>query len=195
MTRRRLLGSTAIVAGLSACGIIPDIKTLAPEVVQYVANISNALKASLAEVQSLGGSLPAGWADTIGKIGGWVSDINGIASGINTGTLVSTAGNDVAAIVHDFNQIVTSIITSPAIAALVAPTGFGWALSLGAIVLPLVEQAVDAVIAIVKPPTPTPAPVAAKFRATHPRFAAPFSTTIDPATANEMLHAIAAGAR
>ncbi len=187
LTRRRLLGSTAILIGLSACSGF-DIQKLAPTFVEYITNSANALSNTLGEITAIGGQLPAGWADFIGKATGYVGDISKIAGGINTSTLVSTATGDVVAIVHDFNAIVTSIITNPAIQALVAPTGFGWALSLAAIVLPLVEGAVSAVVAIVTPPAPKP--VSASARLVHPKMAAAMPAVIDPATANEMLRAL-----
>lgn len=178
----------AAFAGMgSTCNL--NLATLAPAIVDYVTNISGALLTSLASITNLAG-LPAGWSATLATITSLVTTIKSIAGGITTSTLISTANGDITAIVTDFNQIVNSIVANPVIAALVSGTGFGWALSLASILLPLVEQAVQVVINLVVPPTPAPLapPVAA-----HRLMTARMATTMDPATANEILRAIAAG--
>jgi hypothetical protein len=172
----------------SSCGI--DLSTLTPEIVGYVQNIGAALTAALTSLGSMTSALPAGWAQTLTTLGGYVSQIQQIASSISTATLVSTAGGAIANFVTDFNNIVNAIVNSPAVVALVSATGFGWALSAASILLPLIEQAVNVVINIVSPPAPVPAPVA---MAAHRAMTTRFTAALDPATANAILQAIAAG--
>ena len=194
MSRRKVFFGGAMVAVgvvLAGCtGWNGDVATLTKTVVDYVTNTAGALLTSLAGITAIQG-LPASWAATLATIKSLVTAIQSIAAGISTTTLVSTASGAITSFVTDFNAIVNAILANPIVSAAVSGTGFGWALSLATFVLPLVEQAVQVVIALVIPPTPTPlpAPVAAHRLMTVRLNAA----TMDPATANQLLAAIAAG--
>jgi hypothetical protein len=190
LTRRKLLGSTAVLLGAYAVtgASCASFATLAPTIVEYITNTANALKASLGVLAGIA-NLPATWSATLMQIQGWVADIGTIAGGISTGTLVSTATGGIVNVVNDFNQIVQSILSNPIVVAAVSSTSFGWALSAASVLLPLIEAAVNVVVNIVSPPAPTPIPAPASSRMT-----ARLTATLDPNTANLILQEIAAGA-
>jgi len=190
--RKVLVGGAMVSAGvvLAACGI--NLATLTPTIAGYIQDGAQALQNGLTALGNLGGNLPAGWAATIQTITGYVTAIKGIASGVSATSLVATVGTDISNYIHDFNAIAEAILANPAVVALVSTTSFGWALSALSVLLPIVEQAVNLVINIVVPPAPVPvpAPAPAAHRMMRMKLAAP----MDPATAAEVIHAIAVGA-
>jgi hypothetical protein len=176
LSRRSLLAGAAALP-LAACGI--DFAQLGPVIAGDIQSGAAALLAGLAEVTSLSASvLPANWAATLAQIKTWVGDIQAIASSVSATTLVSTAGGTISNYIHDFNAIVEAIISNPVVAGLVSSTGFGWALTALAALLPLAENAVNIIINILQPPAPTPVPATARRGVTsrlRARLAAPMS--------------------
>jgi hypothetical protein len=163
LSRRKVLFGGAMVSAavaLSACSLTGpiDFATVGPIIANDVQLITSAFGSGLAELGALSGSLPAGWADVLGQVSKYVGDIGSIAGTISATSLVSTAGGNIANMVHDFNQIVQAIIANPAVAALVSGTGFGWALPAAAVLFQLIDEGVKLALSIATPPTPTPVP-------------------------------------
>lgn len=193
LSRRKVLYQGAMVSAglmLAACAGI-DFSTIGPAVAGDLADIAAALSTGLGALGSLSGQLPAGWAATLQQITTWVTDLQAIASGLSSTSLVSTAGGSISNFIHDFNAIVEAIISNPVVSALVSGTGFGWALSAASVLLPIAEQVAKILINIVMPPAPTPVSTA---QAAHPRMAMRLAEPINnPDTARLILKAIIAG--